>query len=99
MHAFTDRSTAAYSGAGIDHSALINISADIHIGRHQHHVFGDISAITRYGMGYSTYAQLFIIFLEQHFIIELKRLQVPGLHGLNAEIHKDSLFYRSEEHT
>ena len=93
LPAFADLGAAAYSSPSVNHGTLIYIRTDIDIRRHKHHIAGDECTIAGYRMWHSTYPQGLIVFLEQHFIIKLERLYIPGLHLLNTEIHEDGLFY------
>src|SRR5271169_6028499 len=92
MHMFSYVCATAYRGPGIDHGAFIDIRSNMYITGHQNHVFAQERAIPGYGMGYGPYAQRSIIGFKIHFVIKFKWWYAPGLHLLDAKIHKDTLF-------
>jgi hypothetical protein len=53
VHVFADLCARAHGGPSVYHRAFVHIGADIHIRRHQHHVFADEAAAARHGAGHS----------------------------------------------
>ena len=52
MHVLADLRARAHGGPGVDHGAFINVGADVDVGRHEHHVLGDVRTTTGGGWRY-----------------------------------------------
>ncbi|MNP07502.1 hypothetical protein D3C76_995250 [compost metagenome] len=65
MYVFTDLRTGTHGCPGIHHGAFINVSADVHVGWHQHGIAGDKRTLTN-GCRWH-HAETF--FLETRFVV------------------------------
>ncbi len=81
-------STAAHGGPGVNHSAAVDISADVDIRRHHHHAGSQIGTVTGHGVGHHPHTGLGIVVFQRYLVVELKGSHLALLHAANAKIEQ-----------
>jgi len=89
---FADLGAAADGSPGVYHGSFVYIGADVDVAGHEYDVLCEEGAIAGHGVRYGADSQGFIVFLQEHFVIEFEWGEVPGLHLLDAEVEEDGLF-------
>ena len=91
MDVLADLSARADRCPGVDHRSLVDISADVHIGRHQDHARSQIGAVTGRSVRHDADAEFLVPGLQVQLVVKFHRAGFGHPHPANGEIEDHGL--------